>query len=58
MKKLASVKFRFVLPFWYWLTRVVPEKKAVKRVVCVFKICLDYNTTNPDKVHKPFIYLV
>jgi len=23
---LASVKFRSVLPFWYWLTRVVPEK--------------------------------
>jgi len=23
---LASVKFRLVLPFWYWLTRVVLEK--------------------------------
>jgi len=23
---LASVKFRLILPFWYWLTRVVPEK--------------------------------
>ena len=23
---LASVKFRLVLPFWYWLTWVVPEK--------------------------------
>ena len=23
---LASVKSRLVLPFWYWLTRVVPEK--------------------------------
>jgi len=22
----ASVKSRFVLPFWYWLTWVVPEK--------------------------------
>ena len=33
---LASVKSRLVLPFWYWPTRVVPEKRAVKRVcVCV-----------------------
>ena len=32
---LVSVKSRLVLPFWYQLTRVVPEK-AVKRVcVCV-----------------------
>ena len=32
---LASVKSRLVLPFWYRLTRVVPEK-GVKRVcVCV-----------------------
>ena len=38
---LASVKSRLVLPFWYRLTRVVPEKRAVKRVcVCVIKeIC-------------------
>jgi len=33
---LASVKSRLVLPFWYRLTRVVPEKWAVKRV-CVSK---------------------
>ena len=33
---LASVKSRLVLPFWYRLTRVVPEKRAVERVcVCV-----------------------
>jgi len=31
---LASVKSRLVLPFWYRLTRVVLEKRAVKRV-CV-----------------------
>ena len=31
---LALLKSRLVLPFWYWLTRVVPEKRAVKRV-CV-----------------------
>jgi len=33
---LASVKSRLVLPFWYRLTRVVPEQRAVKWVwVCV-----------------------
>ena len=31
---LASVKSRLVLPFWYRLTRVEPEKRAVKWV-CV-----------------------
>ena len=34
---LASVKSRLVLPFWYRLTWVVPEKPAVKRV-CVFVV--------------------
>ena len=29
---LASVKSRLVLPFWYRLTRVVPDKVAVKRM--------------------------
>jgi len=29
---LASVKSRLVLPFWYRLTRVGPDKGAVKRV--------------------------
>jgi len=34
---LASVKSRLVLPFWYRLTRVVPEKKAIKWVcVCIY----------------------
>jgi len=31
---LASVKSRLVLPFWYWLTRVVPEKGPLN--VCSF----------------------
>ena len=35
---LASVKSRLVLPFWYQLTRVVPEQRAIKRVcVCHYK---------------------
>jgi len=32
---LASVKSRLVLPFWYWLTRVVPEKGPLNGCVCV-----------------------
>ena len=32
---LASQKSRLVLPFWYWLTRVVPEKGPLNGCVCV-----------------------
>ena len=32
---LASVKFRLVLPFWYQLTRVVPDKGPLNVCVCV-----------------------
>ena len=32
---LASVKSRLVLPFWYWLTRVVPDKGPLNGYVCV-----------------------
>ena len=32
---LASVKSRLVLPFWYWPTRVVPEKGPLNVCVCV-----------------------
>ena len=32
---LASVKSRLVLPFWYWLTRVVLEKGPLNGCVCV-----------------------
>jgi len=32
---LASVKSRLVLPFWYRLTRVVPEKGPLIGCVCV-----------------------
>jgi len=31
----ASVKSRLVLPFWYWLTWVVPEKGPLNGCVCV-----------------------
>ena len=32
---LASVKSTLVLPFWYWLTRVIPEKGPLNVCVCV-----------------------
>ena len=32
---IASVKSRLVLPFWYQLTRVVPEKGPLNGCVCV-----------------------
>ena len=32
---LAPVKSRLVLPSWYWLTRVVPEKGPLNGCVCV-----------------------
>ena len=32
---LATVKSRLVLPFWYRLTRVVPEKEPLNGCVCV-----------------------
>ena len=42
---LASVKSRLVLPFWYRLTRVVPEKGPLNG--CVFKQCyIKWNNTN------------
>jgi len=33
---LASVKSRLVLPFWYRLTRVVPDKGPLNGCVCVY----------------------
>ena len=32
---LASVKSRLVFRFWYWLTRVVPDKGPLNGCVCV-----------------------
>ena len=42
---LASVKSRLILPFWYWLTRVVPEKGPLNGCVCVCVFC-----STPKKV--------
>ena len=35
---LASVKSRSVLPFWYWLTWVVPEKGPLNRCVLLLLV--------------------
>ena len=34
-QSLASAKSRLVLPFWYWLTWVVPDKGPLNGCVCV-----------------------
>ena len=36
---VASVKSRLVLPVWYWLTWVVPEKGPLNGCVCVCVCC-------------------
>ena len=45
---LASVKSRLVIPFWYRLTWVVPEKGPLNGCVCVSVICITglYSDTN------------
>jgi len=56
---LASVKSRLVLPFWYWLTRVVPEKGPLKGCVCVFVHNMCYmHADNLGKMHTPQTFTV
>ena len=43
---LAPVKSRLVLPFWYWLTRVVPEKGPLNGCVCVCGVFNYHITTH------------
>jgi len=55
---LASVKARLVLPFWYRLTWVVPDKRPLNGCVCVFcqqlgkqafvQLCLPHGTVTYD----------
>ena len=45
---LASVKSRLVLPFWYWLTRVVPDKRPLNMCACACVrgcVCIDSNSS-------------
>jgi len=39
-QSLVLVKSRLVLPSWYWLTRIVPEKGPLNGCVCVYTIYL------------------
>ena len=41
----ASVKSRLVLPFWYRLTWVVPEKWPLNGCVCVFLVTFEFGCT-------------
>jgi len=52
---LASVKSRLVLPFWYWLTRVVPEKGPLNVCVCFFS---HYLWNNPQINGRQHPYLI
>ena len=49
---LASVKSRLVLPFWYWLMRVIPEKGPLNGCACVLNANY-YNQYNSAKVTEP-----
>ena len=47
---LASVKSRLVLPFWYRLTRVVPDKEPLNICVCVC-VCVNQSSTDAAVRH-------
>jgi len=48
---LVSVKSRLVLPFWYRLTWVVPDKGPLNGCVCVFvTLCMDRGHTHTCSV--------
>ena len=49
---LASVKSRLVLPFWYRLTSVVPEKGPLNGCVCVC-VCVCYFTIQIKFLWRP-----
>ena len=55
---LASVKSRLVLPFWYWLTRVVPEKKPINGCVCVLFLFCAHSIVSTLDMHPRFIIVV
>jgi len=45
LMSLASVKSRLVLPFWYWLTWVVPDKGPLNG--CVLNGCVQSTENIP-----------
>ena len=49
---LASVKSRLVLPFWYRLTRVIPEKGPLSGCLCVcVRVCVNSQYTCSRRLH-------
>ena len=50
---LASVKSRSVLPFWYRLTRVVPDKRLLNGCLFLFKHCLSACISRSDCANEP-----
>jgi len=46
---LASVKSRLVFPFWYQLTRIVPEKRPLNGCVCVC-VCFSFSHMAVDGI--------
>jgi len=51
---LASVKSRLVLHFWYWLTRVVPDKGSLSGCVCVC-VCVRVTLLYSDVIIVPYL---
>ena len=49
---LASVKSRLTLPFWYRLTRVVPEKGPLNECVCMLYYTVGSATGLQDHDHR------
>jgi len=45
----CSVKSRLVLPFWYQLTRVVPEKGPINGCVCALTMLVNSQVTGMDR---------
>ena len=54
---LASVKSRLVLPFWYRLTRVVPDKGPLNGCVCVC-VCVSDDVCCELKINGSDCYFV
>ena len=53
---LASVKSRLVLPFWYRLTRVVPDKGPLNGYVCAFRPRRNQGVSNRGAERTPRPY--
>ena len=51
---LASVKYRLVLPFWYRLTWVVPDKGPLNGCVCVALLLTKVQSKSLEAVQKLF----